>query len=149
MENNKVTPTNNKLTLMVECEDCLYKFPIGLGVEANDVQYKKKYVVNRQSIYLTYYDCPKCGRRHFVQIDNDYTLSLLYTVAKQFAKLSATKKQDKAVSQKQLDKFKRTQKYLADGRRNLMKKYTGVSVHDEATDSDFVLRFSVWARIRK
>ena len=28
-------------------------------------------------------------------------------------------------------------------RTNLMKKYTGVSVHDEATDSDFVLRFSV------
>lgn len=141
MENNKVE--DSRMTLMVECENCLHKFSIGQGAEASDVQYKKKYVVNWQPVYLTYYDCPKCGRRHFVQIDNDYTLSLLYTVAKQFAKLSTMKKQDKAISQKQLDKFKRTQKYLADGRRNLMKKYTGASVHDEATDSDFVLRFSV------
>lgn len=134
---------NNKMMLMVECEDCYHKFGVGQEAAPNDIQHKRKYEVNGQSIYLTYYDCPKCGRRHFVQIDSNYTLDILKNVTKQFAKLSAMKRQGKHIPQKQSDKFKRARQHLAESRTNLMKKYTGVSVHDEATDSDFVLRFSV------
>lgn len=134
---------NNKMMLMVECEDCHHKFGVGQEAAPNDIQHKRKYEVNGQSIYLTYYDCPKCGRRHFVQIDSNYTLDILKNVTKQFAKLSAMKRQGKHIPQKQSDKFKRARQHLAESRTNLMKKYTGVSVHDEATDSDFVLRFLV------
>lgn len=134
---------SNKMMLMVECEDCQHKFGVGQEAAPNDIQHKRKYEVNGQSIYLTYYDCPKCGRRHFVQIDSNYTLDMLKNVTKQFAKLSVMKRQGKHIPQKQSDKFKRARQHLAESRTNLMKKYTGVSVHDEATDSDFVLRFSV------
>ena len=131
------------MSLLVECEDCKEKFRIASGTAVNAVTHKKKFNVNGQSVFLTYYDCPKCGRRHFVQIDSYYTLDILKNVTKQFAKLSATKRQGKHITQKQSDKFKRARQHLAESRTNLMKKYTGVSVHDEATDSDFVLRFSV------
>lgn len=131
------------MSLLVECEDCKEKFRIASGNAVNAVTHKKKFNVNGQSIYLTYYDCPKCGRRHLVQIDSNYTLDILKSVTKQFAKLSAMKRQGKHIPQKQSDKFKRARQHLAESRTNLMKKYTGVSVHDEATDSDFVLRFSV------
>lgn len=133
--------SENGFAVLVECQNCNEKFKVSSGCE--NAQYKKEFKVGRQPIYLTYYDCPKCGKRHFVQIDSNYTLFVLKGVTKQFAKLSEMYKQEKAVPQKQLDKFKETRQHLAESRMNLMRKYTGVSVHDEATDSDFVLEFSV------
>lgn len=133
--------SKNGFAVLVECQNCSKKFEV--SSKSENVHYKEAFKVNGQTIYLTYYDCPECGRRHFVQIDSDYTLDVLRSVTKQFAKLAAAKKQDKAVPQKQLDKFKRARQHLATSRMDLMKEYTGVSVHDEAADSDFVLEFSI------
>lgn len=47
---------NSKMMLMVECEDCHHKFGVGQEAAPNDIQHKRKYEVNGQSIYLTYYD---------------------------------------------------------------------------------------------
>lgn len=132
------TGTNS---LLVECEDCKIKFAIG-GTD-QQVTHKKKYVVDGKEIFLTYYDCPKCGRRHFVQIDDANTLRQLREVSTQMGKLTAMKRKDQEIPKKITDKFKKARKHLANNRTKLMRIYTGVSVYDEATDSDFVLRFSV------
>lgn len=131
------------MSLLVECEDCKHRFSISAGQAAYQVTHKKKYVVDGKEIFLTYYDCPKCGRRHFVQIDDANTLRQLREVSTQMGKLTAMKRKDKEIPKKITDKFKKARKHLANNRNKLMKIYTGVSVHDEATDSDFVLRFSV------
>ena len=47
------------MSLLVECEDCKEKFRITAGNTANAVTHKKEFNVNGQSIFLTYYDCPK------------------------------------------------------------------------------------------
>ena len=134
---------NNKMMLMVECEDCHHKFGVGQEAAPNDIQHKRKYEVNGQSIFLTYYDCPKCGRRHYVQIDDATSLNKLKQVSRQFVKLAVLKKKDKEIPQKQSAKFKKARQNLSDYRMNLMKEYTGKLLHDNETDSDFVLRFSV------
>ena len=134
---------NNKMMLMVECEDCHHKFGVGQEAAPNDIQHKRKYEVNGQSIFLTYYDCPKCGRRHYVQIDDATSLNKLKEVSRQFVKLAVLKKKDKEIPQKQSAKFKKARQNLSDYRMNLMKEYTGKLLHDNETDSDFVLRFSV------
>lgn len=136
MDKNKY----KQMTLLVECENCKQKFQVG---EQNAVTHKRKFVVEDEVIYLTYYDCPSCGRRHFVQIDNDKTLQQLNDVTSRFKSLSVKRIKDQQISRKQSARFEKARKYLANNRIELMKKYTGKLVHDNETDSDFELRFSV------
>lgn len=132
-----------RMSLLVECEDCKHKFEITSGEAMYSVTHKKEFNVNGQSIFLTYYDCPKCGRRHYVQIDDKTSLNKLREVSQQFVKLSIVKKRGKDIPQKQSAKFKKARQNLSDYRMNLMKEYTGKLIHDNETDSDFELRFSV------
>lgn len=132
-----------RMSLLVECEDCKHKFEITSGEAMYSVTHKKEFNVNGQSIFLTYYDCPKCGRRHYVQIDDKTSLNKLREVSQQFVKLSIAKKKGKDIPQKQSAKFKKARQNLSDYRMNLMKEYTGKLIHDNETDSDFELRFSV------
>lgn len=131
------------MSLLVECEDCKTKFRISAGEVVNAVTHKKEFNVNGQSIFLTYYDCPSCGRCHYVQIDDKTSLNKLREVSQQFVKLSVAKKKGKDIPQKQSAKFKKARQNLSDYRMNLMKEYTGKLIHDNETDSDFELRFSV------
>lgn len=131
------------MSLLVECEDCHKKFPVTSGEAIQAVTHKREFVVDGRSIFLTYYDCPKCGRRHYVQIDDKRSLDMLKEVSRQFVRLSVKKKQDKDIPQKQSAKFKKARQNLSDYRTNLMKEYTGKLLHDNETDSDFELRFSV------
>lgn len=131
------------MSFLVECEDCKHKFEISSNENSNQVNHKKEFNVNGKSIFLTYYDCPSCGRRHYVQIDDAISLSKLNEVKKMFIKLSIAKNKGKEIPQKQLAKFKKTRQYLSNYRMNLMKEYTGKSIYDDETESNFVLRFSV------
>lgn len=128
-----------EMALAVECEECKERF----SVTENDITHKREYRVKGRSIYLTYYDCPKCGRRHYVQIDDKRSLDMLKEVSRQFVRLSVKKKRDKEIPQKQSAKFKKARQNLSGYRMNLMKEYTGKLLHDNETDSDFELRFSV------
>lgn len=131
------------MSLLVECEDCKTKFRISAGEATNAVTHKKEFNVNGQSIFLTYYDCPSCGRRHYVQIDDAVSLNKLKEVSRRFVKLFVLKKKGKDIPQKQSAKFKKDRQHLSDYRMNLMKEYTGKLIHDNETDSDFELRFLV------
>ena len=132
-----------KFNLIFECEDCKQKFPIIQDKVHNSLTHKKEFNVNGQSIFLTYYDCPSCGRRHYVQIDDATSLSRLKEVKNMFIKLCVANKKGKEIQQKQSAKFKKARQNLSDYRMNLMKENTGKLLHDNETDSDFVLRFSV------
>ena len=132
--------------LIFECEDCKNKFPITQDEAPNSLKYKKEFKVNGKSIFLTYYDCPSCGRRHYVQIDDAFSLSELERVKKMFIELSIAKKRGKEISRKQSDNFKKARQHLSDYRIKLMKEYTGKLIRNNETDSEnqIELRFSVW-----
>ena len=132
--------------LIFECEDCKNKFPITQDEAPNSLKHKKEFKVNGKSIFLTYYDCPSCGRRHFVQIDDAFSLSELVRVKKMFINLSIAKRNGKEISRKQSDKFKKARQHLSDYRMKLMKEYTGKLIRNNETDSEDLieLRFSVW-----
>ena len=129
---------NKGMSLLVECENCKEKFRI----ENDKVTHKKEFKSNGQSIFLTYYDCPSCGRRHYVQIDDLVSLGKLKEVNTMFIKLSVAKSKGKEIPKKQLDKFKKARQNLSDYRINLMKEYTDKSVIDENGGVQ-ILRFSV------
>ena len=132
-----------QFSLMFECEDCKQKFPIAQDHAPNSITHKKEFNVNGQSIFLTYYDCPYCGRRHFVQIDDEVSLQELIRVTDEFRSLTIKRKKGKTISKKQSAHFKKARQHLSDYRMKLMKEYTGKLIRNNETDSEFVLRFSV------
>lgn len=128
--------------LMFECEDCKQKFPVTQDQAPNSLTHKKEYKSNGQSIFLTYYDCPHCGRRHFVQIDDANSLQELVRVTNEFKSLAVKRQKGKTISKKQSDKFKKSRQHLSDYRINLMKEFTGKIAVDE-TGVEYTLRFSI------
>jgi hypothetical protein len=133
----------NPFNLMFECENCKKRFPVSSEQAPNSLTHKKEYKINGQSIFLTYYDCPDCGRRHFVQIDDQTSLNKLREVKKMFITFSVARQKDKEIPKKQQAKFKKTRQDLSDYRMKLMKEFTDKSIYDEETESDIVLRFSI------
>lgn len=132
-----------RASLLVECEECKHKFEITANDAANSLSSKKEYEVDGESVFLTYHNCPYCGKRHCVQVDDRRSLRELKEVASQFTELFLLRKEGKEISQKQSAKFKKARQHLSDYRTSLMERYTGKLVHDNDTDSDFVLRFSI------
>ena len=128
--------------LMFECEDCKQKFPVTQDQASNSLTHKKEYKSNGQSIFLTYYDCSHCSRRHFVQIDDANSLQELVRVTNEFKSLMIKRQKGKTISKKQSDKFKKSRQHLSDYRMNLMKQFTGKLATDE-TGAEYVLRFSI------
>lgn len=140
---NEVAP-KSKIEFLVECEDCKHHFQISsdekVGIKVN---HKKEFCVDDDVVYLTYYDCPKCHRRHIVQIDDELSLKELKDVSDMFTRLFILKKKNGNVSKKQSAKYKKAIKHLSETRRNLMTKYSGKIVYDPETDSDVELKFSI------
>lgn len=127
------------VSVFAVCQGCGNKFT----VNRDTAIFKKEFMVNGQSIFLTYYDCPECGRRHYVQIDNARSLEVLKDATRQMTRLMVLRRKGKTVPQKQSVKFKKTREHLAQIRMELMKQYTGKLVHDSETDTNFRLEFSV------
>ncbi len=120
------------------CENCATEFKVNNGNIKN-----REFEVNGQSIFLTYYDCPNCGRRHFVQIDDAKSKQMLVGVSAKFVKLAAAKNKGKTITNNQSVKFKKAKQNLSDYRMTLMKEFTGKLIHDSEAGTDFELRFSV------
>lgn len=129
------------LSLMVECEECHKKFSI--AVNTSSVTHKREFRVDGRSIYLTYYDCPNCSRRHFVQIDDDKSLELLKVNKRQFTHNAALKSNRKKIRKKKVDQYKRVKRQLSNYRIELMKEFTGKVIYDDEKGLNFELRFSI------
>lgn len=139
---SEILKQESGVSLLVECETCGNRFQIGMDNAMIAVTHKKKYEVNGRSIFLTYYDCPKCGRRHYVQIDDSKSMQMLRESSRTFVRLAAKRKNNKPISQNQSAKWKKQQQYLSDYRKKLMAEFTGTTFAEETGES-FVLRFSV------
>lgn len=111
------------LQFFAQCVEC--KSTLGLG--PNEVLKSKIDMPNGKSIWLTYFDCPKCGHTHFVQIDDVRTQMLLSDLTKVLAATAKAKKQGHSVK-KQSAKYHRINRDLSAIRNDLEKEYSGVNV---------------------
>lgn len=111
------------LQFFVQCAEC--KSTLELG--PNEVLKTKIEMPNGKSIWLTYFDCPKCGHRHFAQIDDVRTQMLLSDLTKVLAATAKAKKQGHSVK-KQSAKYHRINRDLSAIRNDLEKEYSGAVV---------------------
>lgn len=134
--------------LQVKCTQCNEKFELSTNlIGMNGINHKVEFTYKEESkeekkIYLTYYVCPKCGKKYFVQIDDDTSLKAFKTVSKNFVKLARIKKNGD-VPKKKKQKFNKQRKMLEVYRNNLKTEFTGKVIHDDRTDEEFILVFSI------
>lgn len=112
---------------LFECEDCGTKFYLGgSGVHVKyGVPFKAK---DGRSIFITYYDCPKCDRRHYVQIDDTRSNQMKKEVSMMFRKLSKKRLNFKDIPKKQNEKFKKLNNTLENYRFELKKEFNNKTI---------------------
>lgn len=120
-----------------KCKKC------GEPIQVNKALKNKNFLKDGKSIRLTYFDCPKCGERHFVQIDDETSLAMFDSARKTFVNLMCRKQNGKKISKKENSKFAEARANLGIYRANLMKEYTGKTVYDDEKHVEYVLRFFV------
>lgn len=113
----------------IKCNNC--DSFINLSVNSDIIKHKVKHVCEGDVIYLTYFDCPTCGKRFYVQIDNDSTLMKYKQCYSLMVKLSVNRKQHKPVNHNKSGKFKDLRAKLSAERFELARKYYGKMVCDE------------------
>ena len=93
-----------------------------------------------------YFDCPQCGKRHFVQIDNDESLIALGNTKRLVKELSYSLANGRHLSDKQKNKKKKkidsAKDRLSNLRLGLMKKYNGEMLYYPDGKS-FVISFTI------
>lgn len=111
--------SNSGLAFMAECIDCKEK----IAVTPSNIKKEEYKFEGKQSMWVTHYDCPKCGRIHYCQIDDVKTNHLLVEGSKILARIAKFKKRGQGIPKKLQSKYKRNSSDLALSRRKLMQKY--------------------------
>lgn len=128
------------MELKFNCNNCEKEVLVSNTIIKNEKEFVDK---DRQSIFITYFDCPNCCKRHFVQIDNGKTLNLKRENIKMFRKLSKLRQANKQIPKQQSDKFSKLREKLAKERNELMEQYTNNIVTDTETGENIKLSFTV------
>ena len=134
--------------LLVRCTNCNEQFALTNNLNgANGINPKIEFTCKEEGrenkkLYLTYYVCPKCGKKYFVQIDDDMSLRAFKTVSKNLVKLAKLKQSGRGTRKQQL-KFNKQRRNLEAYRNKLKTYYVGKTVYDKRTDENFILVLSV------
>lgn len=126
-----------KLQIPFICSECKRNFVLN-----NNVVKKASSIVDDEAIDLTYFDC-ECGKRFFVQVDNDETKSILRRIITIVAAISAAKSEGKGVKRKYSVRYKMLSGKLKRRRFELMKKYEGKAYFDSEKKENVEIHFSV------
>lgn len=123
------------------CRRCGQKFHLGTEIP---VIYRQEYRDAHDAvIMLTYYDCPQCGTRHFVQADDATSVRMLNDVSKVFVKIAVAKSSGKCVPAKLQDKYTKCKSHLGMYRMKLMLDWNGRDVYRPGSPLKSKLEFSM------
>lgn len=126
-----------KLQIPFICSECKRNFVLN-----NNVVKKLSVIVDGEMIDLTYFDCD-CGKRYFVQVDNDETRYILRRIITVVAAISGAKSEGKSVKRKYSARYKALSGTLKRRRFELMKKYEGKIYFDSEKKENVEIRFNV------
>lgn len=126
----------------VRCHECGYTLPVKEGASSfkYGVEYKDK---DGQSIWLTYFDCPNCGKRHYVQIDDSTSKEYLKKAMSMFNRFTIMRKRGTFLSSSQQSKFNKTKDRLSSIRLELMQKYSDKELYNVSDCKWESIKFSV------
>lgn len=125
--------------LVIKCSKC--GFANNVTQDSVLIKHKVPVKCGDDTIYLTYFDCERCGNRHYVQIDNDETLEDYKKCYKYMVKLSLSNRKRQPINKKDALKFKNLRAELNKKRLDLMVKYDGKIIYND--DEPSILKFTI------
>lgn len=128
------------LNFKIKCKECNSLVDITQQRTTFNIPHKDK---NGQSILLTYFDCPVCQARHFVQADSRQTSELRKSVSTLAVRSMAAKRKGKIIPEKQRLKFNKQKDKLKALRYDLMKEWEGKTVTNTITGEEVELHFTI------
>lgn len=131
---------DSNMSQMVQCKNCENKFLITASNVVADREFKDE---QGKSIYITYFDCPKCQERHYAQVDDQESLKQRKKCLDLFQVLAKLKIAKKPISKQQRNKFEKSRKQLSNMRFELMKQYDDSYVTDTETGAEVHINFTV------
>lgn len=122
---------------LVNCVNCNKGFTI-----SSENVFKHEYKTAKgNTIWLTYYDCPRCGKRHYVQVDSVRTHQLLQVITRQMAYFASCRKKGKPIRKSASADYERNKTHLSEIRMDMMKQLEGSEVLDPTTKVKTIVRF--------
>lgn len=113
-------------------------------INNENTEYEKEFLdKDKQSIFITYFDCPFCYERHYVQIDNGKTIAIKRENIKVFKRLSKLRSYNKQIPKQQSEKFNKLRYTLEYERDKLKEQYESEIVTDTETGTEVKLLFTV------
>ena len=113
--------------MLIKCKEC------GCVLDSTrcDVKKEKFKFEGKQSMWLTHYDCPGCGKRVFCQIDDEVSNSFLNDLTKIMARIVRYNKRGQTPPKKLQSKYNLTSQALRSKRAELAGRYDGMWFEDE------------------
>lgn len=125
--------------VMMECISCGEKVVVGTH------NIKQSWVVRSDTgehVRMTYFDCPHCSERNFVQGDDAETIKLVEAEAKLMLAAMKQKRFGKTLHKKQSEKRKQIEKDLAYSRKLLMDSLVGQCIIDCESKESYTVSFN-------
>lgn len=85
----------------------------------SNYKYQRKILVDKSFYYVTFFECKKCDRLWCLQVDDDNTIRLLQKEKQILHKVMRLKAQDKKISKKITEDYRKTKTDLDEARKNL------------------------------
>ena len=121
------------------CEDCSYK----MKLDSSNVETTTFKTYDEKIVYIIWYKCPKCGRIHYIQIDNDNTKRLLEYSKVALKQAMVYNSKNQTPPNKIKTKLENSRTKLANARLNLMKKYNNTVFKNLQSKEEVKICFSL------
>ena len=132
----KMNEKLKSLGFFVECDKC------GTKTDCTNVNLAEEIKLDDgRIIYLTWYDCPKCGKRHYTQIDTKQTRQMVRSLSLSMGKSIGKYLENKHVPKSMKQKYDRVTKQLQGLRYELMKEFEGKTITHNGAEVE--IHFSV------
>ena len=126
------------LEVSFKCIECEESFKANANnVKVMEAEY------DDSKLQIVYVDCPKCNKRHFVQIDDDRTSKLKARNFIMFKRLAKKKLSGKKIGKQENLAFKNLADTLLELRADLMKEYEGRTVTNTLTGEPELIHFTI------
>lgn len=121
----------------IECIDCKKSY----GVNSENLK-RISVTCDGNELEVLYIDCPYCGKRHYVQIDDKESSKMKVKALVMFKKLSEKKLSGRRVGKLEATSFEKLRNKLSETRTKLMSEYEGRIVTDTLTGRPVELHFT-------
>lgn len=130
---------SSDLQIDAVCENCSFK----IKLNKSTIETTTFMTCDNNIVYIIWYKCPKCGKVHYIQIDDDNTKKLLEYSKEVLRKVMVYNSKNQTPPKKLKTKLDKARKKLSNARMDLMKQYNETVFRDVQSREEVKIRFSL------